>query len=268
MAFEVKLDYGQPTARHRLKYCRADGLEWEKEMTRVLAIITARGGSKRIPRKNIRDFLGRPIIQYSISAALNAEIFSNVMVSTDDSEIAEISRRCGAEVPFTRSTETATDMATTAEVLVEVLEEYAASGHIFDYACCLYPTAPFVTSERLRRGFNMLVQADATTLVPVARYGVPIWWALDAGDDGRVHLRWPDYANVRSQDLPKNYYDVGQFYFFNVERFRQTRSLFTQDTLGLIVPESEVQDIDNEEDWRVAELKFQFLHRGSNSSSA
>lgn len=225
---------------------------------KALAIITARGGSKRIPRKNIKFFLGKPIIQYSIEAALLSGIFDEVMVSTDDEEIAEVARQCGAVVPFMRSTKTSDDFATTADVLTEVIEQYAANGKIFEYACCCYPTAPFITSEKLCSAYEMIKNNNADSVMTVAKYSVPIWWALKKEND-QISLHWPENANKRSQDLSSAFYDCGQFYFFDVNRFMETKSLFTTNTLGLEVPETEVQDIDNIEDWNLAEIKYSWL---------
>lgn len=224
-----------------------------------MAIITARGGSKRIPRKNIRPFLGRPIIAYSIEAAHRSELFDEVMVSTDDEEIAEIARREGAVVPFERSAETSHDFATTAEVLQEVLWHYSNAGHLFDYACCIYPTAPFVTAERLRTAFEQLTESGADSVIPVAAFSFPIWRAFQTVG-GRLSYIWPENAPKRSQDLTPAYHDAGQFYFFCVDRFLDTGLLVTSNTFGLEASELEVQDIDTEQDWQLAELKYRLLH--------
>ncbi|GFO68508.1 pseudaminic acid cytidylyltransferase [Geomonas limicola] len=226
-----------------------------------LAIVTARGGSKRIPRKNIRSFLGRPIIAYSIAAALESGCFSRVMVSTDDAEIAQVARELGAEVPFLRSAATSDDFATTAEVLLEVLAEYARRGEEFDCACCLYPTAPFVTAERLREAHRLLLTSGADAAVPVVRFSFPIERALEIRD-GRLAFRHPEFRNSRSQDLTPAFHDSGQFYFFRVPPFLASRSLFGEQTVALELPETEVQDIDTEEDWQLAELKYRLLRGG------
>lgn len=231
-------------------------------MRKNIAIITARGGSKRIPRKNIKEFLGRPIIAYSIAAALEAGCFDEVMVSTDDSEIAEIALRHGAKVPFLRSAGTANDFATTAEVLLEVLGEYRLLGEEFAYACCIYPTAPFVTAEKLRRGCELLAGSGADSVVPVVRFGYPIQRALKV-EDGVLKMIWPEHLNSRSQDLVPAYHDCGQFYWLAVPGFLSSGLLFGPRTLPLEIPESEVQDIDSEEDWKVAEMKYRML-LGSN----
>lgn len=228
-------------------------------MKNCLAIITARGGSKRIPRKNIKNFLGQSIIKYSIDAALNAGCFDCVMVSTDDAEIAKISIQNGAEVPFMRSENTSNDFATTAVVITEVLDTYLEQGTVFDYCCCIYPTAPFVTSAKLTEAYNILVKTGADSVFPITNFGYPILRSLKLNEDGRVEMNWPEHLNSRSQDLPAAYHDAGQFYFLNVKAFLQKKKLFTDFSFPVIVPESEVQDIDNEEDWRIAEIKYTFL---------
>lgn len=231
-------------------------------MSDCLAIIIARGGSKRIPRKNIRDFLGKPIIAYSIAAALNAECFNEVMVSTDDPEIAGIATKFGAKVPFFRSTATSDDFATTADVLAEVLMEYRNRGRDFDHACCLYPTAPFITSEKLRHGYRLLQETGADSVLPVVRFSYPIQRGLQIEDD-RLSMFSPEYMNYRSQDLSPAYHDSGQFYFFRVESFLQNQRLFTGNTVPMVIPETEVQDIDTEDDWQIAEMKYRLLLRHS-----
>lgn len=218
----------------------------------MIAIIPARGGSKRIPRKNIRPFLGRPIICYSIEAALTSGLFSEVMVSTDDREIANLAKAEGAQVPFLRSPETSDDHATTADVLNEVLSRYSQS---FDCLCCIYPTAPFVTAQRLRHAYEMLVGSGADGVIPVTRFSFPIWRALKL-ESGRVTYVWPENAPKRSQDLPSAFHDAGQFYFIRTKSFLETGQIVGDDTLGMELDESEVQDIDTEQDWAIAEMKY------------
>lgn len=227
-------------------------------MNNLIAIITARGGSKRIPRKNIKDFLGKPIIHYSIEAALASNIFNEVMVSTDDPEIAAIVKKSGASVPFMRSENTSGDFATTAEVLVEVLRQYEQIGKQFKYGCCIYPTAPFVTAEKLKRAYQILLDQHADSVIPVTRFSFPIWRSFKT-ETGKLIYNWPENANKRSQDLPPAFHDCGQFYFFDIPKFMNIKSLVSENTFSLEVPESEVQDIDNEEDWKIAEIKYSFL---------
>ena len=228
-------------------------------MKTCLAIITARGGSKRIPRKNIKPFLGQPIIRYSIDAALNAGCFDVIMVSTDDVEIAETGKQSGAVVPFMRSADTSNDFATTAAVIEEVLNSYKQQGKTFDYCCCIYPTAPFVTAKKLKEAYDKLTSTGADSVFPVTKFGYPILRSLKVTDDGRVEMNWPEHLNSRSQDLPASYHDAGQFYFLNNEPFLNKKKLFTDFSFPIVVPESEVQDIDNEEDWKIAEIKYTFL---------
>ena len=229
-------------------------------MDNAVAVITARGGSKRIPRKNIKEFCGKPIIEYSIQAALDAGIFDEVMVSTDDPEIADIARRAGASVPFLRSEKTANDYAITADVLAEVLEQYEKVGKQFALICCVYPTAPFVTAEKLKKAGEALLQSDADSLIPVVRYSFPPQRALLIRG-GLVSYQYLQHAQTRSQDLEPIYHDCGQFYFCRTEPFLSSRSLVCGKTLPYIIPEEEVQDIDTMADWHLAELKYEYLKR-------
>ncbi len=226
-----------------------------------IAIITARGGSKRIPRKNIRDFLGKPILAYSIESALESGAFDRVMVSTDDEEIAAIAERYGAEVPFYRSEVTSGDYATTNDVLLEVLREYEKRGEIFDLGCCIYPTAPFVTREKLLDAMGRFEQSSADTLIPVVRFSYPPQRAFVIEKE-RLVFEYPQYLDARSQDLVPHYHDVGQFYLFRVPAFQKNQRLMVGNILPYIVSELEVQDIDNETDWEIAELKYQYMRRG------
>ena len=227
--------------------------------TNAVAIITARGGSKRIPRKNIKLFLGQPIIKYSIEAAIKSGCFGEVMVSTDDKEIAEISKKLGATVPFYRSEKTSDDHATTADVIAEVLAEYKKSGKEFDYFCCIYPTAPFITSEKLKEAMRILSEKNADSVFPVAKFSYPIQRGLKI-EDGFIKMFWPENLTTRSQDLEPAYHDAGQFYFMKVKSFLEQKRVFAEKSIPLIADEMEVQDIDNEEDWKVAELKYAITH--------
>lgn len=222
---------------------------------RRIAIITARGGSKRIPRKNIRPFLDKPILAYSIEAAMRSELFDEVMVSTDDEEIAEIGKAYGAKVPFFRSEKTAGDFATTNDVLLEVLEEYEKRGEHFDMGCCIYPTAPFVTAKKLRQAMEQLQESDADTLIPVVAFSYPPQRAMIV-KEGRLVFEYPQYMDSRSQDLIPHYHDVGQFYCFKIEAYKRNRKLMLGNILPFEISELEVQDIDNETDWQIAEMKY------------
>lgn len=231
------------------------------EQKKRIAVITARGGSKRIPHKNIRPFCGRPILEYSIEAALASELFEEVMVSTDDGEIARVAEAAGAGVPFLRSSETAGDFATTADVLLEVVREYEKQGRHFDVLCCLYPTAPFVTPQKLRQALTLLEEQDADSVVPVVRYSFPPQRAFVIRD-GLTVLRYPEHARSRSQDLEPYFHDCGQFYMLRTERLLESGQIFMEHTVSLEMPETQVQDIDNETDWELAELKYRMMKRG------
>lgn len=225
---------------------------------KTLAIITARGGSKRIPRKNIKNFLGKPILAYSIEAAVMSGIFDEVMVSTEDEEIAEIAKSYGAKVPFYRSEKTAGDFATTNDVLLEVIEEYEKRGQKFDMACCIYPTAPFVTSAKIKDAMSKLEASDADTLIPVVQFSYPPQRAMVIRDE-LLQFKYLEYIDSRSQDLEKEYHDVGQFYCFKIEPYKQNKKLMLGKILPYVVPEMEVQDIDTESDWQIAEIKYQAM---------
>ncbi|MCM1267688.1 MAG: pseudaminic acid cytidylyltransferase [Bacteroidales bacterium] len=225
----------------------------------AVAIITARGGSKRIPGKNTKLFLGKPMLVYSVEAALAAGIFREVMVSTDDEEIARIAREAGASVPFMRSEKTADDMATTDDVLMEVLETYAARGETFDYMACIYPTAPFVTGEKLREAMRLLIEQGGSGVMPVVRYSFPPQRGM-AVRDGKLVYCYPENAAKRSQDLEPVYHDCGQFYCYHVARYLACRGDLPDGYLPIIVEETEVQDIDNPSDWALAEMKYRMIH--------
>ena len=226
----------------------------------VLAIITARGGSKRIPRKNIKEFCGKPIIAYSIEAALKSGCFNTVMCSTDDEEIAEIARKYGAEVPFFRSAETSNDFATTADVLNEVICEYEKRGITFDYFCCLYPTAPFVNPEKICSGFDLMIQKEANGAMPVVQYSYPIQRALKL-DDNVISMVQPEHLRSRSQDLMRTYHDAGQYYWYKVAAFKKEPNIMMLNPVAIITPEEEVQDIDTQDDWVMAEIKYKMLKK-------
>lgn len=225
---------------------------------KTLAIIPARGGSKRIPRKNITPFLGKPIIQYSIETALQSGLFNEVMVSTDDTEIAEFSSAVGAVVPFLRSPQTANDNAHIADVVKEVLMMYNEIGNTFDVFCVIFPTAPFTRKERLIEGFNLLKTGEFDSVFPVMQYSYPIQRSLQI-EKGKVSMIWPENLNKRSQDLPASYHDSGQFYWMKTETFYLQKKLFTENSGAIVLSEMEAHDIDTPEDWKVAEMKYKLL---------
>lgn len=220
-----------------------------------VAIIPARGGSKRIPRKNIREFLGKPIIAYSIEVALETDLFDEVMVSTDDEEIVVIARKYGAKIPFMRSHENADDHATTVDVLVEVLETYQQQGKYFENGCCIYPTAPLLKPSFLKSGHEKLINENFSSVFPVVEFSYPIQRSLKLTGKYKVEMNWPEHLNTRSQDLQKAYHDAGQFYWFKVKDILNQRKLFGDNSGAVVLPNTSVQDIDNEEDWKLAEMK-------------
>ena len=222
-----------------------------------LAIITARGGSKRIPRKNIKEFCGKPILCYSIEAAFASQAFDEVMVSTDDAEIAEIARSAGASVPFFRSAEMSGDYASTDDVIMEVLKEYEKRGFFFEAFCCIYPTAPFLTGKRLKDAMELLETADS--VMPVVPFSYPPQRGLIVNEQGFVERQFPEYATARSQDLQKIYHDCGQFYACRTAPFMKAGTTDVEKLVPLVLSEMEVQDIDTPEDWEIAEIKFRRL---------
>lgn len=221
-----------------------------------IAIITARGGSKRIPRKNIKDFMGKPIIAYAIDACLESGIFDEVMVSTDCPEIAEISINLGAKVPFMRSAKTSDDYATTFDVLEEVVNEYQKTGIEFENLCCVYPCVPFLKAETLKDAWGKFVGNDG--LMPVCKYPVPIEWAMKIENNLLVAN---DMAaqNIRSQDLEPKYFDVGMFYFLKKDVMMKEKTIVPKKTLPYFMDDSQIQDIDTEADWQIAEIKYRIL---------
>lgn len=225
-----------------------------------IAIITARGGSKRIPRKNVKLFCGKPIITYSIEAALQSGLFEEVMVSTEDEEIARIAGEAGAQVPFMRSSESAGDYASTDDVLLEVLAAYKERGREFDSFCCLYPTAPFVTAEKLRTAMGLLGKADS--VMPVVPFSFPPQRCMVLNGEGELRMKWPEHAKTRSQDLEPYYHDCGQFYCCRTAPFLECKTTDLPHMVPMIMSELEVQDIDNPDDWEIAELKYQKMIAG------
>ncbi len=224
-----------------------------------IAIIPARGGSKRIPGKNIKLFSGKPVIAYSIEAAINSGLFDEVMVSTDDAGIAAVAQQYGAAVPFMRSDAASSDQATTVDALIEVIDNYRKSGYNFDYACCIYPTAVFVTAEKLQEAFVFLMQNNYSSVFPIMPFGYPVWRSLKIENE-KLCMNFSAYKNARSQDLPAAYHDAGQFYFFKPEALFNEKTLFTSNSGGIIIDQLHGQDIDNPDDWELAELKYRLLN--------
>jgi N-acylneuraminate cytidylyltransferase len=225
-----------------------------------LCIIPARGGSKRIPRKNIKPFMGKPIMAYSIEAAMQSGLFDEVMVSTDDEEFAEIAKQYGASVPFLRSEKTANDYASTVDVLLEVLMMYCERNEVFDNICCLYSTAPFVTSDRLKEAYGN-IEKGAEASFTMVQYSYPVQRSLRLNDKGYVEMVYPEHLSSRSQDLEPIYHDAGQFYFTKVSALKEQKTLWCKKTIPLVLSELEVQDLDTLTDWQLAEMKYSLIHK-------
>lgn len=222
-----------------------------------VAIIPARGGSKRIPRKNIRMFLGKPIIAYSIAAAKESGLFDRIIVSTDDEEIAAVARQHGAEVPFLRPKEIADDFAGTNAVVKHCLQWLESNALPARYACCLYPTAPFVQPAFLQEGFEKLVESGKSYAFSVTSFPFPIQRAIKISPQGTVEAFFPESISARSQDLEEAFHDAGQFYWGKAEAFLNDVVTFSPESVPVVLPRHQVQDIDTAEDWVRAELMYQ-----------
>lgn len=226
-----------------------------------IAVIPARGGSKRIPRKNIKPFCGKPMIAWSIEAALASGCFDQVIVSTDDEEIKEVALQYGATVPFTRPDELANDYAGTVAVIKHAAEWLRAEGYAPELICCLYATAPFVSAEDLRKGEQVIKNATGTAdyAFSVTSYAFPIQRSLRITPEGRVQMFYPEHYATRSQDLEEAYHDAGQFYWGTNEAWLAARQVFTEKSLPIYLLRKYVQDIDTPEDWSQAEAMFKTL---------
>jgi N-acylneuraminate cytidylyltransferase len=218
-----------------------------------IAIIPARGGSKRIPKKNIRLFAGKPIIEWSIEAALESQIFSSVVVSTDDPAIANVAKACGAQVPFSRPASLSDDFTETGPVIAHALNTLLNKNDPIQFACCIYPTAPFLSVEDLKQAHRLLRENECSYVIPVAEFSYPIQRAVQIDLNGALKMFQPEYFNARSQDLEKAFHDSGQFYFGRTEAWLNQVPLFSSNTIALRIPRFRVQDIDTEEDWSIAE---------------
>jgi pseudaminic acid cytidylyltransferase len=226
--------------------------------TKPIAIIPARGGSKRIPRKNIRLFAGMPIIAHSIINAQKTKLFDKIFVSTDDPEIAKIAIEFGAEVPFFRSQETSNDRSGIAEVIIEALGKLRDIGFEPDSFCCLLATAPFIQTQDIFEAYKVLEKGAWDSVVPVVRFSYPIWRSFERKGD-HIKMWWPENYPKHSQELPPAFHDCGQFYWLRTEPFLRTQQFFTENTGSIELPESRVQDIDTEEDWAIGEFKWKWL---------
>ncbi|HIG41530.1 MAG: pseudaminic acid cytidylyltransferase [bacterium] len=226
-----------------------------------LAVIPARGGSKRIPRKNIKDFCGKPMIAWSIEAAIAGQCFDKIIVSTDDNEIADVARKWGAEVPFVRPRELADDFTGIVPVVAHAIKQLTASDHEPEYTCCIFATAPFVSAEDIANGFDTLrKKKDADYCFAVTNYAFPIQRAIRITSQKRVQMLHPEEYETRSQDLEEAYHDAGQFYWGKTSAWLSEKPMFSDDSIPIVLPRHRVQDIDTPEDWRRAELMFKALH--------
>ncbi len=224
-----------------------------------IAIIPARGGSKRIPRKNIKLFHGKPMIAYSIEAAVKSGCFDKVIVSTDDHEIAEVAKKYGAEVPFMRPADISDDYATTMDVMHHAIDWCENNDFSVDDVCCLYATAPFVTSEFLQLGLKKLSEEKCDFVFSATTFPFPIQRAIKLSSDGNVSMFSPENEQIRSQDLEESYHDAGQFYWGKKEAFLKRKAIFYPHSKVVLLPRNRVQDIDTEEDWDLAEALYLVL---------
>lgn len=223
-----------------------------------LAIIPARGGSKRIPGKNIKFFLGKPIISYSIKTVLKSNIFDKVIVSTDSKEIASVAREHGAETPFIRPAELADDFCGTTEVIAHAIKWYQKKGYQIDLVCCVYATSPFISPETIIKGMKILKETDKQYSLTVTHFPSSIHRALKI-DKNQIGMLWPENFNIRSQDLKEAYYDAGQMYCGKPKAFIDGLPFFTNQSAPIILPNYLVQDIDTIEQWKTAELMFKAM---------
>jgi len=229
----------------------------------AIAVIPARGGSKRIPKKNIKEFFGKPLIAYSIEIALKSNLFQKVIVTTDDVEIAKIAKKYGAEVPFMRPKELSDDFTGTADVVNHAVEYLENQGKYYEYICTIYATAPFLQSKYLVEGYEALQSSDAVNAFSSTSMPFPIQRTFKLDENGRCKMFTPEYYMSRSQDLDEAYQDAGQFYWTNRERQRQSNStvVFSDISIPIILPRHLVQDIDTLEDWKRAEYMYEVIQR-------
>ncbi|MCP4668349.1 MAG: pseudaminic acid cytidylyltransferase [Deltaproteobacteria bacterium] len=222
----------------------------------IAAIIPARGGSKRIPDKNIKPFGGKPIISYSIESAKETGVFDKIIVSTDSEEIANVAKRVGAEVPFLRPAELADDFIPTAPVLMHAIQWLLDRGMDVKYFCCIYATAPFIHPKYIKEGFDLMMEKGVSSVFSVTTYAFPIHRSLKLNEKENLEMFWPEYEMVRSQDLPEAYHDAGQFYWLETTSFLKGQKIYTSDAMPVILPRYLVQDMDTLEDWETAERMF------------
>ena len=231
---------------------------------KTIAVIPARGGSKRIPHKNIKNFCGKPIIAYSIEAAKKSHLFDKIIVSTDDEQIAQVARQYGAEIPFIRPKKLADDFTGTHPVVRHAIEWFKDQNIFFQYVCCIYATAPFIQMEHLTEAFEKLVSSKKDYVFPVTTFEFPIQRAININDNGEVSPFFPEHVLSRSQDLNEAYHDAGQFYWGKAEKYLQGQTAYFSASLPLILPRYLVQDIDTKEDWHRAEMMFKVIQASAN----
>jgi len=225
----------------------------------MLCVIPARGGSKRIPRKNIRDFCGKPMIAWSIETAIKSECFDRIIVSTDDEEIASVAKEYGAEIPFMRPAQLADDYTGTTAVIAHAIEWQNSHEEAADTVCCLYATAPFVQATDLQKGFDILKSSGAEYAFSVTSYAFPIQRAIRITQNQRVEMFQPENFDTRSQDLEEAWHDAGQFYWGSAAAWLANKPIFSSDAVPVLLPRHRVQDIDASEDWERAALMFKLL---------
>ena len=228
-----------------------------------IAIIPARGGSKRIPKKNIKDFLGKPIIAYSIEMALNIKLFSKVIVSTDDQEIKDVAIKYGAEVPFIRPKEIADDFTGTHEVIGHAVKWLENNGEKMDYVCCIYPTAPLIEKDDLIKGYKIIQTGKWNFIIAATNFSYPIFRSFENLPDGGLKMIFPEHYSSRSQDLPEVYHDAGLFYWAKPEIWKKKPEGFSEKNSIVKIPSYRIQDIDTHDDWKKAEIIYEIINRNS-----
>jgi N-acylneuraminate cytidylyltransferase len=232
-----------------------------------VAVIPARGGSKRIPRKNLKPFLGKPLIAYSIEAAIDSRLFDRILVSTDDPEIASVARECGAEVPFLRPARLSDDFTGTHQVVAHALEWLLGHGGRVEQACCIYATAPLIQVEDVQRGLEILEAGEWQSVFAACTFPAPVFRSFRQEPSGGLAMIFPEHFNSRSQDLPEVFHDAGQFYWARLDSWLQPSEGFSRNVTIVKIPRWRVQDIDTPEDWAQAEFLWQYLRSGQGRAS-
>ena len=230
-----------------------------------VAIIPARGGSRRIPRKNIKDFLGKPIMAYSIENAINSGLFDKVIVSTDDDEIAQVAVEYGAEVPFVRPKNLSDDFSGTHEVIGHAVQWLECHGVAVEYACCIYATAPFIKARDLIAGFNLIKTEKWESIIAATNYSYPVFRSFKQTSGGGLKMLFPEHYSSRSQDFPEIYHDAGQFYWAKAETWKSPPAGFNEKCSIVEIPNYRVRDIDNNDDWIEAEFIYQSIEKSNES---